>query len=696
MTQLSIKDQTNKIFFFLLVIALSTNLYSQRKDVQSILSELDNTLNLAYSNRISKEAKIDSLEKYFTKLNVIKNDSSRLRNRFKIINRFVSLKVDSLEIKYINEIKHEALKINNKYNLAKSYDYLGSYFLREFTLDSALYYLNKSEKIFLKKHNTQYLSFNYSSKAKIYDYINDYNKSLDYSFKALKQARILENPRSALFAYQNIFTTLGKLDQQNEAFKYYQKASDVLERNKQELGEYYFSYKAQNQNNMGSVYLKTDKYTKAQKLYQKGLEVKQIKNIFPSLHAALLDNLTYTRYKSGNSKNVEQNLEKALFLKDSLEKPAIAVQTRLRLAEWHFNQNELAKSRRYAQQAYNDAQKHNIIDEELQALEQLAKSDSENQSTHFEEYIRIKDSLIAQERITRNKFARIEYETQEVEKQNALTQLENERLLREKTEVIVGSAFIIVVVGFIYVNNRKKAREKLLLARQSEQQTKEEIMDLILDQQKQLTQVKQQEQNRISKDLHDDVSGNLSSLHLQMHIFQRKKLQQSNGEYQGFMNNLKKLQERIREISHDLKNDREFDHIDFSLAIKAVIQPLNDLGVKTDINYINSFSWSAIPTAVKVELFRILQESVTNTVKYAQANAFTVEFNLENSLFSMQIRDDGKGFDMNNSSKGIGLKNMKERAQHINGEFCLNSGVGKGTSVRLSIPLEKAKKEELV
>ena len=573
---------------------------------------------------------------------------------------------------------------------------MGDYYLKKFVLDSALYYMNKSEKLFLKEKDSIYLSYCYRSKADIYAHINDYNKALEYNFKALKQAQKLESGRSTLFAYQSIFVTLGNLDHEKKAFEYYQKALRVLKDHQDELRANYFYFKAQVQNNMGSVYLKTENYTKAKSLYQKGLSVPDIKNIFPSLHAALLGNLAYARYKSGDTANVKQDLERALHLKDSLQKPAIAIQTRLRLAEWHFKQKELARSKLYAQQAYEDAQEHNIINEELQALEQLGKSDPNNQTAYFEEYIHIKDSLIAQERVTRNKFARIEYETQEVEKQNALTQLENEKLLREKTQIIIGSAFIIVVIGFTYVNYRRKAREKLLIARQSEQQTKEEIMDLILDQQQQLSQVKQQEQNRISKDLHDDVSGNLSSLHLQMHIFQRKKMQESHPEYQNFMNNLKKLQERVREISHDLNNDREFDQVDFSLAIKAVIQPLQDAGIKTEINYINSFSWPDIPTAVKLELFRILQEAVTNTTKYAQAQTFTVELSKENNLFIMQIQDDGKGFDMDTSSKGIGLKNMKERAKKIKATLSINSQIGKGTLIKLSIPLAEEKKKELI
>ena len=694
--KIQVKEIKFLAFCFCWVCFSISFVYSQNNKEEFLLDDLDIILELSYQNSFSKTSKIDSLEKYFCKLDMIEDDSTRLRNKFKIINSLVYIKADNLEKLYSYSIKDEALELGNRYNTARAYNYLGDYYLKKFVLDSALYYMNKSEKLFLKEQDSIYLSYCYTSKADIYAHINDYNKALEYNFKALKQAQKTNKGRPIFLAYQGIFMNLGKLKNEKKAFEYYQKALGVLEDHQEELSAYYFSFKAQAHNFMGSVYLKTENYTKAKSLYQKGLSIPDIKNVFPSLYAAMIGNLAYARYKSGDTANVKENLQRALFLKDSLQKPAIAIQTRLRLAEWHSKQKQFEKSKQYAQQAYLDAQEHNIINEELQALTWLAKSDPKDQSAYFEEYIRKKDSLIAQERITRNKFARIEYETQEIEKQNALTQLENEKLTRENIQIAASATIVVLIIGFVYVNYRRKAREKLLVAKQSEQQTKEDIMDLILEQQQQLSQVKQQEQNRISKDLHDDVSSNLSSLHLQMHIFQRKEMRESKPEYQGFMNDLKKLQERVREISHDLNNDREFDQVDFSLAIKGVIQPLQDAGIKTDINYINSFSWSDIPNTVKLELFRILQEAVTNTTKYAEAQTFTVELSKENNLFVMQIQDDGKGFDMDTRSKGIGLKNMKERAKKMNATFSINSEIGEGTLIKLSIPVAEKKKEGIM
>ena len=674
-----------------------SSIYAQANKEGLLLNSLDVILESSYQNNFSKATKIDSLEKYFCKLDVIENDSTRLRNKFKIVNSFVYINADSLEKKYTNSIKNEAIKVGSNYNTARAYNYLGDYYLKKFVLDSALYYINESEKLFIKEKDSIYLSYCYSSKADIYNYINDYNKALYYNFEALKQAQKTDKARPVFFAYQSIFFTLGKLKNEKKALEYYQKALEVLDNYKKEFRVDYYSFLAQAHNFMGSVYVKTENYDEAKILYQQGLEVPKIKEIFPSLHAALLDNLAYARYKSGDTANVKEDLERALFLKDSLDKPAIAIQTRLRLAEWHFDQQNLEASRQYAQQAFDDAKQHNITQEELQALQWLSKSDLQNQTAYFEEYIRINDSVIAQERIQRDKFARIEFETQELEKENALAQLDNEKLFRRNIITVALATITILILVLFYTNYRRRAQKKLLVTQQKllateekEKQVQEEIMDLILHQKQMLTHAKQEEQKRISRDLHDDVSGSLSALNLQMHVFKRKKLKIDNQpEFDGFTDNIQKLQKRVREISHDLNQDKEFEQVNFGLAIQALVQPLSESGLETPIAYSPDFKWSDISTKIKLQIFRILQESIANTTKYAKAKTFSIAFKIENNQFEMCIKDDGIGFDRSKTHKGIGFKNMQERADEVHAELIIQSKIHQGTSVIMRVDLPK-------
>lgn len=678
---------------FLLVVISPINIYAQNYKTDSILKQLNKNLELAYNLDVPKKAKVDSLEIYFSKVDKIENDSTRLRNKFKIVNRFFFIKADSLYKNYAYKIKKDALSVNNEYNIARSYDYIGNYYLRKFILDSALFYIDKAEKLFLKINDPAYLSYSYNSKADIYTHINDYNKALEYNFKALRQSDSTLNNNALFFAYQSVFITLGKLQNQDKAFEYYNKSLDVLKQNKPEFKHNYNPYLSQIHNFMGSVYIQTEDYNKAQELYQKALAVPDIQQVFPSLYAALLDNLAYAQYKAGNTTTAQKDLEYALQLKDSLGKSAIAIQTRLRLAEVLYAKKDIAQSYQYAQQAFKDAQTHNIVEEQLEALLWLAKTAPQKQDQYFQDYINLKDSLINAERIQRNKFARIEYETQELEKQNALAQLENEKLFRHNIITYSSAAILVLVLGLLYINYRRKAQKKLAFAELRERQTQEEIIDMMLHQEQSLAQAKVDEQNRISRDLHDEVSGQLSALNLQMHVFNRKTLKEQYQEFGGFMSGLQKLQKRVREISHNLNQDNHFDAMDFGLAVKGLVEPLKKDNIKTEIQNTIDFEWHLVSTKIKLEIFKILQEAIANILKYAKANAVIIKFSIENNEFKMCIADDGVGFDTSAKSKGIGFKNMRERAKRVKASVDVSSQTGQGTEIIFKAKLPKIERQ---
>ncbi len=676
-----------------IVLAFTINIYSQTSDNQVILKGLDYNLNSSYQIDTDYFEIIDSLKYYYYRLDDIQNDSVRLRNKFKIINSLVFLNADSLEKKFVILVKKDAVSAGNRYNIARAYNYLGDCYLKKFVLDSALINLKKSEKLFIREKDSIYLSYTYGSIANVYSYINDYNKALEYNFKALRQTKLFNKKEPLYYALSSIFKTLGKLKNISKAYEYYNKALNVLEQNKKEFKHNYTSFLAQTHNFMGSVYIQAEDYDKAQKLFQKALAVPDIQQVFPSLYAALLDNLVYAQYKAGNTTTAQEDLEYALRLKDSLGKSAIAIQTRLRLAEVLYAQKDLAQSYQYAQEAFNDAQTHNIVEEQLDALQWLAKTAPQKQDQYFQAYINLKDSLINAERIQRNKFARIEYETQELEKQNALAQLENEKLFRQNIITYASAAILVLVLSLLYINYRRKAQKKLALSEQRERQTQEEIMDMMLHQEQSLAQAKVEEQNRISRDLHDEVSGQLSALNLQMHVFNRKTLKEQYQEFGGFMSGLQKLQKRVREISHDLNQDKQFEAMDFGLAVKGLVEPLKQDNIKVEIQYAIDFEWHLVSTKIKLEIFKILQEAIANILKYAKANAVIIKFSIDNNEFKMCIADDGIGFDTSAKSKGIGFKNMRERAKRVKGSIDVSSQTGQGTEIIFKAKLPKVERQ---
>jgi signal transduction histidine kinase len=94
---------------------------------------------------------------------------------------------------------------------------------------------------------------------------------------------------------------------------------------------------------------------------------------------------------------------------------------------------------------------------------------------------------------------------------------------------------------------------------------------------------------------------------------------------------------------------------------------------------------------VKNVLFRILQEFIQNSLKHAHCKriCITIDLDEQQQCLTIIAVDDGKGFDLSVEPKGIGLSNMDRRARQIGAAFHLQSEQGKGTTLRLSLPVEK-------
>ena len=81
------------------------------------------------------------------------------------------------------------------------------------------------------------------------------------------------------------------------------------------------------------------------------------------------------------------------------------------------------------------------------------------------------------------------------------------------------------------------------------------------------------------------------------------------------------------------------------------------------------------------------QELLTNIIKHANATEATIQFSEQDNTLTIMVEDNGKGFDVQSSKSGIGLINIEQRLEKIDGEFVIDSSAGNGTTVILNIPL---------
>jgi two-component system NarL family sensor kinase len=196
----------------------------------------------------------------------------------------------------------------------------------------------------------------------------------------------------------------------------------------------------------------------------------------------------------------------------------------------------------------------------------------------------------------------------------------------------------------------------------------------------------EKERARIASDLHDELGPILSSVKfkinsLDLHSVEDQKiLEKSN-------NNIDDIIRRMREISNDLLPNTLMR----KGLIAAMEESIDDLK-RTDELAIR-FTYQSIPEIVterSINIYRILQEIVHNTIKHANATELRIELKILKEQLVILTQDNGKGFDYLLQSKnnhGLGLRNLLSRTDVMGGSMYIDSRPGKGTHYTFEIPL---------
>lgn len=241
------------------------------------------------------------------------------------------------------------------------------------------------------------------------------------------------------------------------------------------------------------------------------------------------------------------------------------------------------------------------------------------------------------------------------------------------------------------ITERKKAQrevERLNLENTTEKINQQKIIS------SKIVENQENEQNRIAKEIHDGIGQMLTGLKFSLesiNLDEREKSEQKI-EY------LKKLSldiiKGVRTATFNLMPPELSDHgIVSSLA--KLTQELSKLTGKEILFYNKTDFDQRLDSLIEINIYRLTQEAINNAIKYAESSHIIVQLSHSETLLSVIIDDNGKGFDINsvdkkrNSESGMGLLFMKERIQYINGRVFINSIPGEGTRITFNIPILK-------
>ena len=403
----------------------------------------------------------------------------------------------------------------------------------------------------------------------------------------------------------------------------------------------------------------------------------EIKN--SALYARLYDNLTYSKFLLNKNQNLETEFQKALNIRDGMDNVSGIVISKLHLSEYYAYKKNTIKAITFARDAHDLAQSVNNYKDQLSALLLLSKIDLNNSSNYLNKYVKLNDSLQIEERAIRNKFTRIRFETDEYIEQT-------EKLSRENLLITIIGIGALLLIGSVFVIRLQRAKNKHLLLEQVQNNDREQIYQLIIDQQTKLEEGRVSERIRISEELHDGILGSMYGTRMGLGFLEIEGNNETKIKLDAHLKEMLQIEKEIRAVSHALQSEILKSDSNYINTIKAYLEKVNQ-----NSNLIVTFDnddpilWDKVSTEIKMNLFRIIQETYYNTLKYAEAKNFKVSFSLKDEFINLVIEDDGIGFNINKVKKGIGIINMKNRIEHLQGNINIHSSLNNGTMISVSI-----------
>ena len=211
---------------------------------------------------------------------------------------------------------------------------------------------------------------------------------------------------------------------------------------------------------------------------------------------------------------------------------------------------------------------------------------------------------------------------------------------------------------------------------------------------KQLLDAQEMERRRIARELHDEVGQALTASQMKLKVLEAK-LQGSPeskdaGEVLGILTT---LLQQVRQLSLDLRPSI-LDDLGLAAAIRWFVRERiiqSHLEVKLDV----PLALPRFPVRVETAVFRSFQSTMINVIRHAEARTIEVSLHFQTPRLILEIRDDGKGFDLEAAQRkarqggSLGLLGMMEWVRLCGGDMVIQSAIGQGTVVRAAVMIDE-------
>jgi len=242
------------------------------------------------------------------------------------------------------------------------------------------------------------------------------------------------------------------------------------------------------------------------------------------------------------------------------------------------------------------------------------------------------------------------------------------------------SFLLLVIVLFLWIFNKNQKK----LSVQKEINLKQELSAFEnrhkLSVSKALIQGEEMERKRIARELHDGLGSMLSSVKIHLNLAKKENAETVNGVDAMLDNSIKEL----RNISQNLMPESLLE-LSLEHALRDLCAANSNAVTKVEFQYL--IKKSRLPKNSEIMIYRIIQELLNNALKYAKASQVLVSCSQNKDVFFITVEDNGVGFDVLDpkNKNGMGLKNIKNRVEFLNGKLEIDSKPNQGTSAYIEL-----------
>ncbi len=542
---------------------------------------------------------------------------------------------------------------------------------KQSNFDTATFYLNKTILLATKFKYDNLILKSYNNLGNIQADKGNNTKALQNYLTALSLANKTNDLKYIAHINKNIGALFLSWKRFDESLMYYNNAIKAAISFNDSL------LFADCSNNIGTVYEQQNNYDLAIERYLLALTIYKQYNVLDGVAMAYNNLAIAYKLKNNFTKCVEFNLL-SLNISEQLNDKWAQAATLNNIGNLYGQLGDYDKAKTYCFNSLKISRQINAPEITYNVYESL--SDAAVKANNFtdaynyhKQFTLAKDSFTNIENNKQLFDINLKYQSEKKERENLLLKAQNnlkiiaiDKANKQRNLIIIVSLLSLIASIIIY-----KLHQKTQLAKQ------------LIKQQQLVNQTafetEQIERTRIARDLHDSVGQKLSVVKMQLSI--------KNNDTTAASLLLDEAIQDVRTASHNLMpNDLSKGLV---IAINEMVEQISYTLTTTTINLTitNTFKNCVLNKQTELYIYRIVQETTNNALKYAQAKNININMDCTLTELHLYLNDDGIGFETTKQFDGIGLQNIKARISQLNGIITLTTQHNKGTSYNIHLPI---------